>query len=314
MIKDAYKTNCIFEEDWWLDCVAPGEWEAVTVEKGGHLVARMPVVKRKGRWGMTVLGMPPLTQTLGPWIKPSDGKYAKQRSWEKSIIEDLVSQLPDFDQFNMNFHPSFQNWLPFYWQGYAQTTRYTYVLDDVSDIDTVWNGFLSRVRTDIKKAEKENLIIRDDLGVDVLLSMMDKTFSRQDMDVPHMKRILPGLHEKALGQDAMMILSAEDTQGRIHASSGFVWDERCAYYLVSGADPELRNSGAQSLLLWEAIKRLSGKTKQFDFEGSMNPAIERFFRAYGGTQTPYFNIKGQKGLKANLAYALSSVKSVYAHR
>ncbi|MBE7441610.1 MAG: hypothetical protein HS119_04060 [Flavobacteriales bacterium] len=45
-----------------------------------------------------------------------------------------------------------------------------------------------------------------------------------------------------------------------------------------------------SLLLWEAIKRSKNKTKSFNFEGSMIESIERYFRAFGGKQTPYFEI------------------------
>lgn len=38
----------------------------------------------------------------------------------------FIDNLPKFDYFNMNFHYSITNWLPFYWRGFKQTTRYTY--------------------------------------------------------------------------------------------------------------------------------------------------------------------------------------------
>jgi hypothetical protein len=40
--------------------------------------------------------------------------------------------------------------------------------------------------------------------------------------------------------------------------------------------------------MWEAIKFASTVTKRFDFEGSMIEPVERFFRAFGAKQTPYF--------------------------
>ena len=59
---------------------------------------------------------------------------------------------------------------------------------------------------------------------------------------------------------------------------------------MGGGDPDLRNSGAASLCVWEAIKFASTVTKSFDFEGSMHEPIERFFRAFGAEQRPYFEV------------------------
>ena len=86
------------------------------------------------------------------------------------------------------------------------------------------------------------------------------------------------------------ILIAEDEQGRRHAGVYIVWDNTSAYYLMGGGDPDLRNSGATSLCMWEAIQFASTVTQRFDFEGSMMEPVEKFFRAFGATQTPYFSI------------------------
>ena len=59
---------------------------------------------------------------------------------------------------------------------------------------------------------------------------------------------------------------------------------------MGGGNPILRNSGAMSLVLWEAIKEASLHNDRFDFEGSMEKSIEYFFRSFGTTQVPYFNI------------------------
>jgi hypothetical protein len=69
-----------------------------------------------------------------------------------------------------------------------------------------------------------------------------------------------------------------------------VRDRRTAYYLMGGGDPQLRTSGAGSLLLWEAIRQTRTAVSVFDFEGSMLRPVERFFRAFGGRQSPYLRI------------------------
>ena len=69
-----------------------------------------------------------------------------------------------------------------------------------------------------------------------------------------------------------------------------IWDDQSAYYLVGGGNPELRNSGATSLCMWEAIKFASTVSKKFDFEGSMTESIERFFRGFGAVQKSYYRV------------------------
>ena len=66
-------SNAIFQQPWWLDAVAPGQWGEVTCEEGGRVVARLPYVVR-GRPRFRVLTQSSLTQTLGPWIEATDAK------------------------------------------------------------------------------------------------------------------------------------------------------------------------------------------------------------------------------------------------
>ena len=86
------------------------------------------------------------------------------------------------------------------------------------------------------------------------------------------------------------ILLGVDKENKIHAGIYLVWDENTMYYLLGGGDPKYRNSGATSLLLWEAIKLASSKGLSFDFEGSMIEPVEKFVRGFGAIQKPYFQI------------------------
>src|SRR5262245_26720571 len=63
------------------------------------------------------------------------------------------------------------------------------------------------------------------------------------------------------------------------------------------------NRWVMSLLIWEAIQFSAKVTKRFDFEGSMVESIERFFRAFGARQVPYFSVKkvSSRRLRAYLA-------------
>ena len=60
--------------------------------------------------------------------------------------------------------------------------------------------------------------------------------------------------------------------------------------------------------MWEAIKFTKEELglNQFDFEGSMVPPIELFFRKFGGKLTPYYTVSLTK-LSVKLLQAARSI-------
>lgn len=313
--KDKYRALCaselsipVFSKDWWLDTVAGDSWDVVLVEKDNKIMASLPFVKRK-KLGFTLFNMPKLTQSLGPWLRPSTAKYAKQLAQEKDLLQSLYNQLPLYAYYKVNWHYQCTNWLPLYWLNYNQTTRYTYRLNQLSDLTKVWDGFQANIRTDIKKAQnKEGIKVRTDLDIDDFLELNKKVFVRQGMTLPYNEELVRNIHKAATKNYASKFFIGEDEQGRHHAGVYIIWDANSAYYLLGGGDPELRNSGATSLCMWEAIQYASTVTKSFDFEGSMIEPVERFFRAFGAIQTPYFTISKTNSKTLKLYQCLQSLR------
>lgn len=293
--KDKYREYCesgagvpLFISPWWLDLVCGDGWDVIICEKGGRLLAALPfVLKRK--FGIKVISSPKFTQTMGIWLSHSDAKYAKRLAAEKKLVKELISKLPPHHVFFQSFNYRFDNWLPLYNLGFEQTTKYTYVIEDLSDIDVVWSGTAANIRTDIRKAEK--ILYADHHGsTRDMYGVIEKTYSRQGVTVPFCFSEYKSLVDSVTASECGRIILAKDSDGNVHAGAFIVWDSDSAYYLFGGGDPELRNSGAASFCLWEAIKVASVVTKKFDFEGSMAEGVERFFRGFGGKQKAYSRI------------------------
>jgi hypothetical protein len=280
--------NAIFQQAWWLEAVAPGRWGVATVEEDGRVVGRLPYVVR-GASPLKALTMPHLTQTLGPWVERSSASPARALSAEMDRLRALEAALPRADAFVQHFSPTMLNALPFYWAGYRLEVHYTYRLEGLAPEEPLWEGLRGNIRREIRKARRR-LQIRDDLGLDRLHAVWAKTFERQGLRAPVTLAELSRLDSACAARDARAMLFAEDEAGRIHAVIYAVWDEHAAFHLLGGGDPELRTSGASSLLMWDAIMRARAVTDVFDFEGSMLPPVERFFRAFGARQTPYLRV------------------------
>lgn len=297
----------IFSQAWWLNAVAGDDWDVCLLENGEGIFASMPYVISRGSYGFKYLSQPRLTPILGPWLKPTKGKYSKILSQQKDWLQALVEQLPKYDYFTQNWHYSQTNWLPLYWKNFEQTTKYTYVLEDLSDTNNLWSDFEAKIRTDIRKAEKSNVVVRNDLPIEDFIELNEMTFLRQGMQMPDSKAFIKNLVEKAQQRNQCKWFVGQDDNGDNHAGILIVWDEQSAYYLMGGGNPDLRSSGATSLCMWEAIKFASTVTKKFDFEGSMIEAVERFFRGFGPVQKQYFSVTHKPSKVLNIIHDVRKV-------
>lgn len=281
--------GCIFCRSWWLKAVCPNNFEILTIRKRDEIVAGMPIpLYRKG--GYPIIHMPKLTQTLGVLFSPSTRTtYEGRLSDEMKVLDILVEAIPKFSYFSIRFHYSFSNWLPFYWAGYQQTTRYTYVIENLTDVDKVFSNFAHSKRKNIKKAE-QLVTGGSDLSAEDFYANHVMTLNKQGESISYKYDLFKRIYDAAIENSAGKIWYAIDGQENIHAAIFVIFDGKSAYYLISTIDPDYRNSGAATLLLRDAIAYASQYTRRFDFEGSMIRDVEHSFRKFGGVQTPYFSI------------------------
>jgi hypothetical protein len=294
--KERYRRLChedpsvpVFYQDWWLDATAgTNAWEVCVVKNGDRIVAALPYSMRT-RFGLRLIGQPVLTPSLGPWFAPCKGSSASILSTQKECMESMISQLPKFDYFAQSWHRKVTNWLPFYWEGFTQTTRYTYTIPLSPGMD-ILAGFTPNMRNKVRKAQKVVKVI-DDCPLDVFYELNRKTFSRQHLSVPYSLGYVKSFDTQLAARKRRKIFAAVDAGGRIHSALYLIWDNEVGYVHMVGEDPELRQSGAGILLIHEAIDfSLKAGLEVFDFVGSMIKGVEIVRRSCGGVQTSYFHI------------------------
>jgi hypothetical protein len=302
--------NAPFEQPWWLDSVVPGAWKEVVVRRGDEVVARLPYACRE-RLGMTVITQPPFTQTLGPWLAVGEGKYSRRLDVQMKLLGELIELLPPFAYFRQCFATSLTNWLPFHWAGFRANVKYTYRIEDLSDLDRVRADFQEHVRRGIRKAEK-TLEVDHDFPLDELLRLDAETYARQGLPAPYTQEAVRRLDAACAARGARRILGAVDADGRTHAALYVVWDAGTLYALIAARDAQLQTPGT-TLLYWEAIRLASEVSRVFDFEGSMMRPIEHYFRGFGGRQTPYFCVS-KAGPAARVALSARSAREAVRRR
>jgi hypothetical protein len=278
----------LFLAPWWLDLDAgSGNWEVVLLENNGELVGALPFCFARLKL-FRGIGMPQAAPYQGYILRfpPDQQKIASRIAWEQKAVKCMFQALPATQFFFQHFPPEIENWTPLSWLGYRQTTRYSYIIHDLSRTNAVFEGFENRARTAIRKAE-QSLQVTQNAEVHTFSALIARTYQKQGLQPPYDFKRLNALLETAVSRGAGTIYTAFDEAGTPHAGSFVAWDRQTARYVIQAADPALLHSGGAALLVWEALQEAARREMQsFDFTGSMMPNIEKFLRQFGATPVP----------------------------
>lgn len=297
----------LFQQFWWMEAVCAGkQWDVALAKDGDTILGAIPY-HLVCRLGFTFVLQPQLTQFLGPVYFDGLSAPCKENNtrpqnavdtlsdshrldFEKQVATELISQLEAIKPSAILIHtsPQITNWLPFYWQGYRQTTRYTYRIPDISNLDAVFAAFDKEKRQrKIIKTEKQTTVRFDMSPSDFAAFHNSYWLSKGSKDLLS-EEFIVRVCTAALSRGQGVIGSLHDENGKLLSARFVAFDNHSAYALMSASDSQLHRSGHSETLMWALIKHLSGKTQAFDFEGSMDEGIEYFYRSFGAVQTPYF--------------------------
>ena len=282
----------------WLDmtCVF-GDWDAVFSYDEDGTIRGVWAFHHGTRFGMRWIRLPILTPFTAIWIRESaDLSIQKKITYQHDVLSDLERQLPRTQIFEIKLPWYFMDWLPLYWRGYKQETRYTFRFAEV-DVEKIFEGTSKSFRRNLRAAQKHYTI--EEGTVDDLSAMMENVFEMRDAHVAFSQDTLDQIVRMLRQKNQCHVYAARDAEG-VQAILLVVWDEQTTYYLIGGRRQTDSRHGT-NLLLWQAICDAAQRGHAFDFEGSMIKGINRFFQNFGAELTPYSFIYKYRGL-ARLKY------------
>lgn len=185
--REIYRTFCaqapdmpLFMQDWYLDAACgPANWQVIFVRKGGKVAGVLPYfLKQKLHWHY--VAMPPLVKMMGPYLLP---EFRTARH-ETGLLRQLIEQLPPLAAFEQDFNYTATNWLPFYWQDFRQTTRYSYVLDLTVSLETLEENLAPDYRNNKLPKAAEQVQVHTGNDLELFYRMHNQSFQRQGMAAP----------------------------------------------------------------------------------------------------------------------------------
>lgn len=279
----------IFASTLYLDALNV-KYRLYVTRKDGRIDAGLPLVRGLAR----LLTNPLFCKYLGILLRPSLAERssiaAGQLCRQIEVFKHILRLSRSFDY---TFHPNFENWLPFYWMGFAQQTLYTYRISQ-SKRSMWWDEADSRLRRSVRRGEKAKISVRRveslssaDASLCYALSM--EPFHRRNARPPMSVMLFQRLVRQLGPSGSLGLWIARDARGIGVAAAGVLYDWRCAYLLLNGSS-DAAPTGANSLLIKTIIDDTLERNLDFDFEGSMIRPIEAFYRGFGGDRISYYRI------------------------
>lgn len=295
--KELYSTICrkapalvsLFAQSWWLDatCDAASDWDVALTMKGDTITGAWPYL-RSERFGLSMMRNPRLTPYLGPQVFfPPDIAVSRRDTYEYEVCENLVAALPDADLWKLSLPPGFRQAGLLRRAGLKLSVQQSFLLPLQASEEVLFGHFKESLRRNLRTAEKEFRIEEDRGALDKLYafqkSILDEKRVRQPYTPGQMQRLMSACQE----HDAGTLWLAYEGE-KLQAAVWNVWDAKKSYYLMGGKSPQCDNYRAMSALLWHCIRQARERGNEyFDFEGSMDRGVERFFRSFSAQRELY---------------------------
>lgn len=284
----ASQYGCLFDSIKWTSLFEPQIRRIGLFDAGGDLRGGFCAWQQR-IYGLRVLRNPPFTPHIGPFYAPKAQNAAAQTDEQRAVVEAMAEYLSQRTAavFRLSLSISFDDCLPFYWRGWKTLPQYTYRIDLIQDENALWAALSKERRNDIRKAQKDNIIVEETVDTRAMRALVTETYARHNKSFPRaaMENILLSWPPR---KNSYCYLSR--LEGSPIAGVYVVHDSYTAYYLMGGYS-EGAHHGAGALAMWHAILRAKELgVRVFDFEGSNVPSVERYFRGFGGTLTPYFGV------------------------
>lgn len=259
----------------------------------GQLIGAFHLYTEK-KAGMNFVRNPPYVPHIGLVYKNRSANPANALSFDKKIT-DLVSDFTDglnYGVISIAFPETVKDLQPFIWKKYKVVPNYTYVLPLSETAAELEKRLSPEHRNSMKKAVKENVLVKAAKDYKVVKDLVMNTFSRKSKSVND--AILDSiLFRLATPENSFAFVAYQDEKPI--ATSFCLYDARSCYYLLGGYDAQLKHSGAGILCVWNSIMRAKEKgLGHFDFEGSMIKEVERYFRGFGPELVSYYTVNKAK--------------------
>ncbi len=267
----------VYAFSWYLDVVCK-EWDAL-VEDDYYRV--FPITRNK-KAGIHYMFQPLFTQKLGIF---SQGKLTEEitNSFLEAIPEKYKLIEINLNSFNK---PNLRQ------KGAHFTENQNFELDLIRPYEEIRKQYSKNLQRNLKKAEKEEVSfmksIRPEDVIEIFKNHRGKHIDQLNDEAYRMlKHLIYVLIHRGRGQ----VWGAYDSRNNMVAGAVFVKSANKWIFLFSGTSDDAREVGAMPYLIDRFIFHHANSNSTFDFEGSNDPNLARFYSSFGAEKCSYYQYR-----------------------
>jgi hypothetical protein len=284
----------VYAYSWYLNITA-GEWDAL-VEDDYTRVFPLPF---RQKYGVKYIYQPIFCQQLGLFSTTLQA-YSKLTEFINAIPKHFRVM-----EINLNKYYNIQQD-----KNYTLVQNVNLELDLASDYQKLRSKYSENLKRNLKKAASNQLNIVQTLKPEQLITLFKENKGSElkvysDEDYFRLNRLMYMLIYKKKA-NLVGVISAENN---LLAAALFLYDQYRHIFLFSGLSAEGKESGAMPFLIDQYIQKYSNSKMIFDFEGSNNLPLARFYAGFGALEYNYYGLRIY-----HLPFPLKHVFSLYKSR
>jgi hypothetical protein len=257
----------LFGQSWLLDA-GFGNWHALILDD--YTAGLVLPIKKK--WGISYAYNPLFIRECGVFSR----KTMLPQVFQK-FIDAIPRTLFSVDLFlnNTLYNPSF-------------TQKVFQTLSLEQPVEVLRKNYNENTRRNIRKAEKQQLEIvygthASTVTTLFLKNKLPEIKELKPSDEIILRRMLQAAIDRNQGFTASVMKGEECL-----ASAGFIYHKDTLLYFKGSVTDTGRQAGAMHFLMDQVFEKFATAFKVFDFGGSNQPEVARFYKGFGGTDNVYY--------------------------
>lgn len=292
----AAEKGSLFSSANWASLYDPEKFKRFGLFADNNELCGGFVAYRGGTAWLPTLITPPFAQHIGLFFVERSEAVFKRNSFRKQCATAISEFLAEsnYAMYKLDFPYWFNDMQPFVWNEQEVNVRYTYRFSLKPEPEHWPDAMDGKLRNMLRKAEKTGIrsdfLHRKDMAGFALSEHVFNEYPNADVDIT--TRLM-----QLLDESPQALINVTYAEGDWYSVVGAMCDHDTAYLLLNTVNREVNDNAANSFGIFEAMVEAKQRgLHTFDFEGSMIPQVEAFFRRFGGELTPMFTVRGGKFL------------------
>ena len=268
----------VYATSWYLDLVHE-DWEAL-VENDYERV--MPLTGGK-KFGMDYLFQPYFTQQLGIF---------SQSMLNPEIVSLFIKQIPlhyKFIEINLNSFNKIES------NDLNIVSNKNHILDLINEHSKISSKYSTQTKRNLKKSRKAGLSLMKNIKPEAIISLFRENRGKdlQKWNDSHYN-ILKRLMYSSIYKGKGIAYGVFTGYNEMCAGAFFLKSNNRLIFLFSGSNETARETSAMTFLIDAVIEEFTPSQSIFDFEGSNDQNLARFYKGFGAKEIEYAGIQINK--------------------